>query len=919
MNSVSETSVTNPSSYTVLIVENVLANRELYSRCLQADSSCRYTLLEAQSVTSAVLMCQNNQVDGILVDYILPDAMGLEFVQELRTRFAGTHPPVVMVANNSDPSIAVRAIKLGVEDYLLKQTLTPEQLQLSMRSAIENTRLRLQLQQQEERFRISIENMLDCFGIYCAVRDDRGQIIDFRIEYLNVAALNSNQMTTADIGKGLCEVLPAHRKTGLFAEYCRVVETGEPLVKEEVTYDDVFGTQYITHAYDIHASKLHDGLVISWRDVTDRKRLELELQQKVADLQQQQYRLQRLIDTAPIGIGIATASGEVRLMNDEMLRLHGYTREEFEQQGMNWRHFNSPELSTQAEQAMEQLQQNGFLPPTQKELVWRDGSQLPVWISAMQWLDGTDEHVAFAVDLKEQKQTEAELLKREELLNLFVKHSPAGVAMFDRQMHYILASDRWLTSYGLEGQDIIGRSHYEIFPELPERWKQIHQRCLAGAVETCAEDIFLHADGSMDWVRWEIHPWHTKNAEIGGIIIFSEVINERKRNEQRLQESQEQLQLGVQVAGLALARVDYTNHTIQLSPEAAALYGLSTEELVVTRDRIHATFHPEEQPMMAELIEQVLNPAGTGWFAYEHRVVWENGEVRWLNVRKQVFFARSGSTLRPSHAILAALDITERKQAEAEREQLLAQAQAARAEAEAANRSKDEFVAMVAHELRSPLNAILGWAQMLQRSSLDAKTTKTALETICRNTQVQVQLIEDLLDVSRMVRGTLQLKFAPVNLVNVVETAVETIRPTSEANSIQLTTQIQGTAPIRIWGDFTRLQQVVLNLLTNSLKFTPAGGQVKVLLALQNSQIHIQVSDTGKGIRPEFLPHIFERFRQDQQNATVKQGLGLGLAIVKYIVEQHSGTVTVQSQGEGKGSTFTVMLPLLSQVLRETP
>lgn len=256
------------------------------------------------------------------------------------------------------------------------------------------------------------------------------------------------------------------------------------------------------------------------------------------------------------------------------------------------------------------------------------------------------------------------------------------------------------------------------------------------------------------------------------------------------------------------------------------------------------------------------------------------------------------------------LDISERKQIESERSQLLA-------EAEAANRSKDEFVALVAHELRSPLNAIMGWAKLLQTRQFDAVTTKKALETIVRNTQSQVQLVEDLLDISRMVRGTLHLTTTPVNLVNVIETTLETVRPTAEAKQIQLEAQIHNIAPV--FGDFHRLQQLVLNLLTNSIKFTPEGGQVQVLLEQYHSQARIQVRDTGKGISPDFLPYIFERFRQDQQNTTAKQGLGLGLTIVKHIVEMHNGTVTVESQGEGQGATFTVMLPLLESKEVEEP
>ncbi|HEY9803793.1 MAG TPA: ATP-binding protein [Leptolyngbyaceae cyanobacterium] len=899
MRLVSKTSVTSVSSYTVLIVENVSADRELYRRCLLSDPKCCYTLLEAHSATDAMLMCQNKQVDGILVNYGLPDVMGLKFVQELQTRFDGTHPPVVMVSSDSDPSIAVRAIKLGAEDYLIKQTLIPEQLQLSMRSAIENARLRLDLQHQEERFRISIENMLDCFGICCAIRDQTGQILDFRIDYLNAVAFKSHQMSADDIGKSLCELFPAYRETGLFEECCRVVEKGEALVKEELIYADVLGTQSLTHAYDIRVNKLDDGLVLSWRDVTDYKRSQLELQQKVTELQ-------TLIDIIPVGIAMGYAPPSVIAPDPSctQMQCNAYLRKLL---GVS-HDANISKSAPDGEQPAYRAFRNGEEVPT-GDLPMRDQqNNLVSWVGAA---TDINDIILAQTALHERESTIRQQLA--ELESIYAT-APVGLCFLDSNLRHVRINERLAQINGVSVADHLGRTVREFIPELAHILEPLHQQVM----ETGEPILNVEIHGTtkaqptieQDWIA-SYYPLKDATGQVLGINVMVQDISDRKRYEQQLQESERRWQLGMQVAGIALAKVDYITNTVQLSPEAAVLYGLSPEQLIVTRDRLHATFHPEECVIMSELIEQLLDPQGTGWFTHEHRVVWDNGEVRWLNVRKQVFFEHFGDSLRPSYAILAALDVTERKQAQIEREQLLAQAQAARAEAEAANRSKDEFVALIAHELRSPLNAITGWTQLLQTRQLDAATTKKALETILRNTQAQVQLIEDLFDVSRMVRGTLQLDFALVNLVDIVETAVETVRPTSEAKSLQIETQLQDIAPV--WGDFSRLQQVILNLLTNSIKFTPTGGHLQIRLNEYNSQVRIQVSDTGQGIRPEFLPHIFERFRQDQHNATVKQGLGLGLALVKYIIEQHGGTVTAESLGEGQGSTFTVLLPLPQQ------
>ncbi len=232
------------------------------------------------------------------------------------------------------------------------------------------------------------------------------------------------------------------------------------------------------------------------------------------------------------------------------------------------------------------------------------------------------------------------------------------------------------------------------------------------------------------------------------------------------------------------------------------------------------------------------------------------------------------------------------------------------AELETANRMKDEFLATVSHELRTPLNAILGWVRMLRTDSLRPEKKTHALETIERNASVQSQLIEDLLDVSRIVTGKLRLQVTTVDIASVVENATEAVRPAATAKGVSLTHSIEPGAGT-ILGDPDRLQQVVWNLLSNGVKFTPRGGTVSVKVARRECLVDIVVSDTGQGIKPEFLPHVFERFRQADATTTREfGGLGLGLAIVRSLVELHGGSVKVVSRGRGKGSTFTVSLPV---------
>jgi PAS domain S-box-containing protein len=257
-----------------------------------------------------------------------------------------------------------------------------------------------------------------------------------------------------------------------------------------------------------------------------------------------------------------------------------------------------------------------------------------------------------------------------------------------------------------------------------------------------------------------------------------------------------------------------------------------------------------------------------------------------------------------------ARDITDRKRAEAERENLLVREQMARAEAQNANRMKDEFLATVSHELRTPLNAIIGWSHMLRTNRVDEKTAARAIETIERSAKSQAQLIEDILDVSRAITGKLRLNILSVDVAAVINATIDSVQLAADSKSIRLEVILEPSVR-RISGDATRLQQVVWNLLSNAIKFTPAGGRIEVRLERAGAYLQIKVCDTGQGIKPEFLPFLFDRFRQADASSTRKQGgLGLGLAIVRNLVELHGGTVRADSPGEGGGATFTVSLPL---------
>jgi signal transduction histidine kinase/ActR/RegA family two-component response regulator len=291
----------------------------------------------------------------------------------------------------------------------------------------------------------------------------------------------------------------------------------------------------------------------------------------------------------------------------------------------------------------------------------------------------------------------------------------------------------------------------------------------------------------------------------------------------------------------------------------------------------------------------------------EYRLRRADGVYRWVLVNGVPRYSPNGQFLG---YIGTCVDITERIQAEQEREQTLQEAREAYRQAEFANRMKDEFLATVSHELRTPLNAILGWTQMLKQGVVKMEQLPKAIDTIERNARSQAQLVEDLLDVTRIVSGKLRLTVRPVELAPIVEAALETVVPAAEAKEIKLERNLEN-APCLVSGDPERLQQVIWNLLSNAIKFTPKRGRVTARLECNDSTAQIIVTDTGRGIESEFLPYVFDRFRQQDGTTTRKfGGLGLGLAIVKHLVELHGGQISADSPGENKGASFTVSLPL---------
>jgi PAS domain S-box-containing protein len=411
--------------------------------------------------------------------------------------------------------------------------------------------------------------------------------------------------------------------------------------------------------------------------------------------------------------------------------------------------------------------------------------------------------------------------------------------------------------------------------------------------------------------RWfDVYAFRFGNPASDQVAIFFKDITERKRTELRARENEERLRLAVAIAEMGTFDIDLRTDAVAVNEAGRAIYGWAPDE-PLTFAKVQTCFHPDDREEVIRRVEAAFDPAGPGEFEVEQRIVRADGAVRWIRVRGRAAFepAAGGGERQAVRCLGTYLDITAQKEAERERERVLAAEREARAEAERASRMKDEFLATISHELRTPLNAMLGWAMVLGRKKADEATLRQGLSVIERNARAQAQLIEDLLDMGRIVSGKVRLDVQSVDLHDVIAAAIETVRPGAEAKDIRIEQALDPDAGL-VRGDPNRLQQVVWNLLSNAVKFTPQGGKVQVVLERVHNHVEVTVADTGQGIKPEFLPFVFDRFRQADASTTRRHGgLGLGLAIVEQLVELHGGRVRAESPGEGQGATFVVELP----------
>ena len=480
--------------------------------------------------------------------------------------------------------------------------------------------------------------------------------------------------------------------------------------------------------------------------------------------------------------------------------------------------------------------------------------------------------------------------------------------------------------FGYTADEVIGKSVTILIPaDHEDAEPAILARLRAGKRIEHYETIRVRKDGQLLDISLTVSPIKGPNGEIVGASKIARDITEQKQARRALDEASTRLKLALDAARLGDWSWDARTDLTTMSETAANLFGIPPGP-TMTWIEMSELLHPDDRERAKQAVEDAL--ANHTDYDIEYRVVRHDNTETWVSSKGRGIYAEDGTvvgmlgflqdisirkknedTLRQQAEALLTLNETAQK-ARADAEQAAAQNERLYRQAEESSRLKEEFLATISHELRTPLSAILGWARMLRMGQLSPENSAKALDTIERNARAQSQLVDDLLDVSRIVTGKLRMDVRPADPNAFIDAAVEAVKPAADAKGVRVL-KVVDTGAISIPGDPVRLQQVVWNLLSNAIKFTPRGGRVQIYSQRVNSHLEIIVSDSGQGISPDFLPHVFDRFRQaDQKTSRQHGGMGLGLAIVRHLVEMHGGSVRASSEGEGKGATFTVMLPI---------
>lgn len=870
----------------------VLADNNADMRRYVARLLSPHYAVEAVANGAAALAAVRRQPPALLIsDVILPELNGFALLQQLRSDPQSQDLPVILLSARASEEARIEALEVGADDCLIKP-FSARELLVRVKATLKMAQLRQAVAQREQAHRQAVEAAQQQLETVLAGISDQFWVLDqqWRYLYINDRAVEAIGLPrSALLGHGLLERLPELVGSEFEHQLRRAIADYTP-VHFEYFYP-TWNRWFETHAYPSP-----EGITVFITDVTARKQAE-------AALRKNEARLRSFVDSNVVGIIFGDIHGNIQEANDEFLRMIGYSRQALYSGQLSWIEITPAEFLPLDRHHIQEAQQQGACTPYEKEYIRQDGSRVPVLVGYTLVGESKEESVAFVLDLSDRKAAAAALQQRDTELSLVANAVPALISFVDAEQRYRYSNHGYEAWFGCAPEQICGQYIWDVLGEAAySRVQPYIEQVLAGQQVTFENQV-QHQDGSRRHVEATYVPRLNRQGAVEGFVALINDVTERKQTEAALQASEARYRYLAELIPQLVWTANAEGILLDINQRWSDYTGLSLEQ--VQLQGWESIIHPDDLALITQ--QWTLAQAKGIPYRAEGRIRRADGVYRWhlhqaiLGPNDQAETVWFGT----------ATDIELQKQLEQQRDRLLQQERSARAEAERANQVKDEFLAIVSHELRTPLNPILGWANLLQTKTLDPAKTRQALSIIERNAKLQADLIEDLLDISRILRGKLSLTVRPVDLSATLEAAIETVRLAAAAKSIQLQTQIDPDLGL-VLGDSGRLQQVIWNLLSNAIKFTPEGGRVEIALSCVDTHAQLVVSDSGKGIQPTFLPHVFDYFRQEDGATTRKfGGLGLGLAIVHHLVDLHGGTIVADSAGEGQGATFTLRLPQL--------
>ncbi len=838
--------------------------------------------------------------DCLVIAEDLPDMEVYEFLAAMGSEEGPCAHPVVVVTEG-DGQKAAGLLRAGAQETIGEGWMTAESLAQTVNNAIVRVGMdvvRLGVERELEEDGMFLKRVLDNLFAFVGVLLPDGTLVDVNEATLVRSGLRAEQV----VGKKFWNCYWWSYSKEASAKVRQ--QCARALRGETVRYDvQVAAEDGELIWVDYQLAPLYDGegvvthLVPSGMEITDRKRVERELRTEEA-------RFRKTFENAAIGMAHVGTDGRWLRVNGALCAMLGYSREELQKRTFG--DITHPDdLAGDLEQVDRLLSDEIDTYALEKRYFHRDGSIVWGRLTVSLLRDGKGKPLYFIVavmDITRKMAVEEELERQRRFVERVTAVMPSVLYVF----HMVEKRNVWLNPRLREllnyTEQEIAELGSDLLPAIfhPDDLKRVERhyevlRTLEDGATAEIEYRLRNREGEWRWFQSYDTPFtRDDQGRVLEIIGMATEVTARKLARDTLRISEERLALGVQVAGLALGEIDFETGKNRLTAEAARMFGLGDEPMVVHEEDFQTTFHPDDYSYVMEEVARSLDPEHGGWFSLEHRVL-RDGEVAWIRARTQVFFDGEGESRRAVRAVMAALDVTAEKIAE---EELL----------EAARR-KDEFLAMLGHELRNPLGAIRHAVRLRREAADDLKVQAWAEGVIDRQSVQLVRMVDDLLDVARITRGKIELQTDRVNLVEVLERAAAAAAPQMELRKQEFAIDARDEG-LWVEGDSARLEQVFGNLLSNAVKYTQEGGHISLTGRREGPQVVVSVKDDGMGIGEDLMPYLFDLFRQAETSLDRSQGgLGIGLTVVKSLVELHGGSVSIASAGEGRGSVFTVTLP----------